>query len=174
MTLPFSYIIVSLLFSNLSSYFQTLAQNLLQVNTRVFNEATRTAKQQFTSLKKERKQPKQPASAIQSYLFYIISQNAASEKCNIKIKISPVVFMGNSAEKDNYCSFIGFIVETSQMPKNASANTCGLSQPPQRIISKGCFNLLPKHKARALEAILTSRFEREIGGHFQTLAQNLL
>ena len=82
--------------------------------------------------------------------------------------------MGNRAEKDNYCSFIGFIVETSQMPTNVSANTCGLSQPPERIISKGCFNLLPKHKARALEAILISRFEREIGSHFQTSAQNLL
>ena len=57
-------------------------------------------------------------------------QNEASENYNIKIKISPVVFMRNSAEKENYCSFIGFIVETSQIPTNVSANNCALSQPP--------------------------------------------
>ena len=39
--------------------------------------------------------------------------------------------MGNRAEKENYCSFIGLIVETSQMPTKrkrkylyVSANTC--------------------------------------------------
>ena len=127
-TLPFSHIIRSLLFD----YHKILEPQLKTYYKSIYSrfKATRTAKQQFTSLKKERKQPKQPASAIQSYLFYIISQNEASEKSNIKIKISAVVFMGNSTEKENYCSFIGFIVETSQAPTNVSTNTCALSQPP--------------------------------------------
>ena len=125
-TLPFSHKMVSLLFG----YHKIFKPQHKSQYSRF--KATRTTKQQFTSLKKERKQP---ASAIQSYLFYIISQKEAIEKCNIKIKISAFVFMGNSAEKLNYCSFIRFILEKSQIPTNISANTCVLSEPPQRFIS---------------------------------------
>ena len=40
--------------------------------------------------------------------------------------------MGNSTEKEIYCSFIGFILKKSEVPKNGSANTCALSQPTWR------------------------------------------
>ena len=123
-TLPFSHKMVSLLFGYHKNF---KPQHKSQYS---HFKATRTTKQLFTSLKRERKQPKQPASAIQSYLFYIISQKEASEKCIIKIKISAFVFTGNSVEKQNYCSFIRFILEKSQIPTNISANTCVLSKPP--------------------------------------------